>query len=89
VVNSYHFINLRGECAEGIVREIMEGGPIVGIISYKSEYFHAVMLIGGVYKDDHVDEYVIQNSWGTGWEEDGRGLVPISDLVGAYVPVLG
>jgi hypothetical protein len=46
------------------------------------------MLIGGVSKDDHLDEYVIQNSWGTGWEDDGRGLVPISYLVGAYIPVL-
>ncbi|KAG6790849.1 hypothetical protein POTOM_007018 [Populus tomentosa] len=89
VVNGYRFINPGGERAEGIVEEIMKGGPIVGIISYKSKYLHAVMLIGGVYKDDLVDAYVIQNSWGTGWEEDGRGLVPISYLVEAYVPVLG
>nr|XP_034897414.1 cysteine proteinase-like isoform X2 [Populus alba] len=89
MVNGYRFINPGGDRVEGIVEEIMEGGPIVGIISYQSEYLHAVMLIGGVYKDDRVDEYVIQNSWGTGWEEDGRGLVPISYLVGAYVPVSG
>jgi hypothetical protein len=86
-VNSYRNINPGGECAEGIVKEIMEGGPIVGVISY-SGFLHAVMLIGGVSKDDHLDEYVIQNSWGTGWEDDGRGLVPISYLVGAYIPVL-
>ena len=59
----------------------------MGVISY-SGFLHAVMLIGGVSKDDHLDEYVIQNSWGTGWEDDGRGLVPISYLVGAYIPVL-
>ncbi|XP_073261774.1 uncharacterized protein [Populus alba] len=59
MVNGYRFINPGGDRVEGIVEEIMEGGPIVGIISYQSEYLHAVMLIGGVYKDDRVDEYVI------------------------------
>lgn len=93
VVNGYRIINLGEESAENIVAEIMEGGPIVGILLYKPDwhavsFLHAVMLIGGVYKDERVDKYVIQNSWGPDWEEDGRGLVPISDLVEAYVPVL-
>jgi len=79
VVNGYRIINPGEEHAERIVAEIMEGGPIVGIISYQPEYWHAVTLIGGVYKDDRVDNCVIQNFWGTGWEED----------VEAYVPVLG
>lgn len=90
VVNGYRIIIQPGEeHAERIVEEIMEGGPIVGILSFPPDFWHAVILIGGVYKDDRVDNYVIQNSWGAGWEEDGRGLVPISCLVEAYVPVLG
>ncbi|KAL9403131.1 hypothetical protein Peur_000103 [Populus x canadensis] len=93
VVNGYRIINPGEESAENIVAEIMEGGPIVGILLYEPDwhavsFLHAVMLIGGVYKDERVDKYVIQNSWGPDWEEDGRGLVPISDLVEAYVPVL-
>ena len=59
-----------------------------GIFAVSDDYFgerHAIIIIGWDFRDKKNKKYIIQNSWGEDYEDNGIGEVPQSAIDAAYL----
>lgn len=62
--------------ASSLSFQLYKSGIYVNNNCYKNEIDHAILLVGYGSSGD-VDYWIIKNSWGTGWGEDGFGRIAI------------